>query len=125
MSAKRGKGKPPPAETQHLALVNEIARQITSILELEKLLPEASSAIQRRFPAYNVSLLLSNYERGEVELWANSGYLEEIARLHYRQAIDQGLIGHAIAEKQTVLANDGARDPRYIHAFDEEYAVGS
>jgi PAS domain S-box-containing protein len=125
MTAKRGKRKLPPAKAQHLALVNEIARQITSILELEKLLPEAASAIQRRFPAYNILILLSDYERGEVELWASNGYMEEIVPIHYRQAIGQGLIGHAVMSRQTILANDAPQDPRYIRTFHEEPVAGS
>jgi PAS domain S-box-containing protein len=110
-------------EMQRLALVNEIARQIASVLELEKLLPEAASAIQRRFPAYNVCIFLSDHERGELELWASSGYLEGIVYLHHRQAIGRGLVGHAVAEGQTILANDAAQDPRYIRAFKETEPV--
>jgi PAS domain S-box-containing protein len=124
------KGEPPQTpwpepQVQHLALVNEIARQITSILELEKLLPEAASAIHRRFPNYNVLILLSDYERGEVDLRANSGYMEEFIPVHYRQAIGHGLIGHAVAAGQTILANEAAQDPRYIRTFHDEPLAGS
>ncbi len=100
--------------TAQLSVVNQVARQAASILDLEQLLQETVAAIQQRFNYYHVGLFLLDETAGELAMGAIAGGFEEVAPPDYRQAIGEGIIGRAAETGQLLLANDVSREPRYI-----------
>jgi GAF domain-containing protein/FixJ family two-component response regulator/anti-sigma regulatory factor (Ser/Thr protein kinase) len=100
-----------------LAVVNQVARKIASILDLEQLLQEIVVSIQEGFNYFNLALFLMDETASQLEMLALHGGFEPVARLDYSQAVGEGLIGLAARSGQSVLVNDVERDPRFISGF--------
>jgi GAF domain-containing protein len=98
----------------HLALINEVARQATSTLDLSDLLNRTAEAIHQSFGYLHVGLYLLDAAHGEAVLHAYVGGYSERQLATYRQSINVGTIGYAARESKTLLANDVTQEPRYI-----------
>ena len=98
----------------HLALINEVARQATSTLDLSDLLNRTAEAIHQSFGYFHVGLYLLDAAHGEAVLHAYVGGYSERQLATYRQSINVGIIGYAARESKTLLANDVTQEPRYI-----------
>jgi GAF domain-containing protein len=103
-----------------LAVVNQVARQAASILDLDQLLKTMVTAIRRGFDYYNVAIFLLDEAASEVKMRAIAGGFEDIAASDYRQAVGVGLIGWTVQNGQPLLVNDVSQDQRYISGFLEE-----
>ncbi len=99
---------------EHLAIVAEVSEDITSILELDKLLAKVARLIQERleFPYVHLFSVHPNrrqiiYEAGYGELSQSlKGFVLDLDR-------SNGIIPWVAREGLPVLANDVTRDPRY------------
>jgi PAS domain S-box-containing protein len=100
--------------TAQLAMINQIARQAASILELDQLLHEAVTAIQQSFDYHHVGLFLLDEAAGELKLQAIAGGFADMAPPDHRLALGEGLTGWAAETGQTLLANDVSQEPRYV-----------
>ena len=108
-----------------LAVVNQVARRVASILDLERLLHEIVAAIQRGFDYYTVSLFLMDEAAGELELQAAIGGFDDVENLSYRQAVGVGLLGWTAETGQSVMVNDVSQDEHYIAGFTEGMSINS
>ena len=101
-----------------LALINEVGQAATSILNLDAMLRTVVQAIRRSFTFHSVSIHLYNPDKQIIELRAiitsNAQHQQVASKSLVRHKLRQGLIGWAAATNKTILANDVARDPRYI-----------
>lgn len=99
-----------------LALINEVSRAATSILNLDVMLRTVVQAIRRSFGFYTVSIHLYNRANQLVELRARdtldrySMGMSAVITHH----LEEGLIGWVAATHKTILANDVTQEPRYI-----------
>lgn len=100
---------------EQLTLIAEVSRSLTSTLELGKMMKEAAALIHGRFGFQHVSLYTVHPNRRMIEYEAGSGKRSAASR-GYRIALDEpsGIIPWVAREGQTVLANDVAREPRYV-----------
>lgn len=99
-----------------LALINEVSRAATSILNLDVMLRTVVQAIRRSFGFYTVAIHLYNRATQLVELRArdtSDRYSMGISPV-ITHRLEQGLIGWAAAANKTILANDVTQEPRYI-----------
>lgn len=105
----------PATPTDLLTTLFALGREVTSVLNLDELLPKIPELIGRltKFQAFAVYLL---DERAETLHVAYSvGYPEDLARtLRVRKG--EGLVGAAVAAGQPVLSNDVQADSRYVEA---------
>ena len=108
-----------------LTVVNQVARRIASILDLDPLLHEVVQAIQVGFGYYNVTLCLLDEEAAELTVSAIAGGFEWPSLLDYRQSLGAGILGWVARAGKPVLANDVSRDPHYIPGFLEEGLTNS
>ncbi|RLC66475.1 MAG: hypothetical protein DRI48_04570, partial [Chloroflexi bacterium] len=99
-----------------LAVVNQVARQIVSILDPDRILQEIVTAIRQGFDYYSVLLFLVDETGGDLKLLAAAGGFEDVLNSDYRQAVEVGMIGRAAKTGQLLLANDVSRNPHYIPA---------
>ncbi len=99
----------------HLALINEIARQVTATLDLADLLGRTAQAIQQSFGYFHVALFLLDAAHAQVVLHAFAGCYPVPLLVGYRQAINVGMIGYVIQHGETLLANDITQEPRYVN----------
>jgi sigma-B regulation protein RsbU (phosphoserine phosphatase) len=107
---------PAPASSRDVLLtLFELGREVTSVLDLDELLPKIPELIARltTFQAFAVYLL--DPKRQELSIAYSVGYPEDRAR-GLRLKVGEGLVGTAVADGKPVLVNDVKADPRYVEA---------
>jgi sigma-B regulation protein RsbU (phosphoserine phosphatase) len=104
----------PAYTTEALTTLFALGREVTSVLDLDELLPKIPQLIARlmNFQAFAVYLLDAAHD--ELKIAYSVGYPEETART--RLKVGQGLVGAAVADGQPILVNDVHTDPRYFEA---------
>src|SRR5690349_9850150 len=103
----------PPTDTELLSTLSELGREVTSVLDLDELLPKIPVLIARltRFSAFSVYLL---DEKQEVLTIAYAvGYPEGVPET-LRLRVGQGVVGAAVEEGRPILVNDIRLEPRYL-----------
>jgi sigma-B regulation protein RsbU (phosphoserine phosphatase) len=101
------------SDTELLATLFELGREVTSVLELDELLEKIPQLISRltNFTIFSVYLL--DERREELRIAYAVGYPEEIVKT-FTLKVGEGLVGTAVAEQRPILVNDVSTDPRYI-----------
>src|SRR2546426_1953354 len=100
-------------QARTLVLLNEIARELTSILNLDELLKRIAELLSRLIDYQMFSILLLD-AAGEKLQHRFSLRFQENIHLKHDIALGQGVVGHAAQHKHAVLVPDVSRDPRYI-----------
>lgn len=102
-----------PEQATTLALLYEVSRELTSILDREELLRRVAQRVKK----------LVNYHVFSVMLWnEKTQRLESVFAMRYGDTIParmslplhQGLTGTAAGERRILRVNDTLEDPRYI-----------
>jgi phosphoserine phosphatase RsbU/P len=107
---------PAPPESRELVMtLFELGREITSVLNLDELLPKIPLLLARitRFKAFAVYLLDARGE--ELSIAYAVGYPDDVM-WGLRLKVGHGLVGAAVAEGKPILVNDVHTDPRYVEA---------
>lgn len=110
---------------RQLAIINEVAKQALGTLDLDTLLQQTASLVQRHFAYYDVSLFTVDRAAGEVVLRAQSGSYDAESVIGYRQPLGVGMVGCTAETGETLLAADVTQDPHYVVAFEGEKASRS
>jgi len=97
-----------------MALINQVARQITSTLDLSELLSRTAESIQKSFGYFHVALYLMDEARDLLVIRAYAGGENDHVPPDYRQSVHDGMIGYAARNARTILANDVTQEPTYI-----------
>src|SRR6202030_4058307 len=106
-----------------LALLYEVSRELTAILDREELLRRIAQHVKR----------VVNYHLFTVMLWNETRQiLESVFAMHYDDAIparlrlrlNQGITGTAAGERRAVRIGGGRQDSRYV-PFDTDVEVRS
>jgi len=101
-----------------LLLLNEISRELTSILNLDELLGRIAELVRRLIDYQMFSILLLDAS-GEKLQHRFSLRFKESVHLKHEIPLGRGLVGTAAASGQAVLVPDVSKDPRYIEANPE------
>jgi sigma-B regulation protein RsbU (phosphoserine phosphatase) len=101
-----------------LALLNEISRDLTSILNLDQLLKRIGDLLSKIIDYQMFSILLLDESKQKLVHRFSVRFKENI-QLKHDIPVGKGLVGAAAQAKKPVLAPDVARDPRYIKANPE------
>lgn len=96
----------------HLDLVGQIARQVNAIQDLEELFNQVVLLTRRTFGFHPVSVFGMDPLSGEAVIQASSA--ENIRPGLVRLAPGRGLIGTAVATRQTTLSNNTQKDRRFL-----------
>ncbi len=105
-------------QTRTLLLLNEIAQELTSILNLDELLKRIAELLNRIIDYQMFSILLLD-ATGEKLQHRFSLRFQENIHLKHDIALGVGIVGHAAQHKHAVLARDVSKDARYIQANPE------
>src|SRR5947209_7681287 len=105
-------------QARTLLLLNEIARELTSILKLDDLLKRIGELLSRIIDFQMFSILLLDAS-GEILQHRFSLRFKENIQLKHDIPIGKGIVGAAVEQKQAVLIRDVKRDPRYIETNPE------
>src|ERR1700732_5164960 len=101
-----------------LLLLNEIARELTSILNLDELLGRIAELLRRLMYFQMFSILLLDAS-GEKLQHRFSLRFNENVHLKNDIPLGRGLVGYAAQTRQAVLVPDVRQDPRYIEGNPE------
>src|SRR5215469_12181095 len=105
-------------QAQTLTVLNEISREITSILDLDDLLERIGLLLKRVIDFQMFSILLLNERTDQLEHRFSSRYGERIT-LERVIPLGQGIIGLAAQQREPILSSDTRKDSRYIAANSE------
>jgi phosphoserine phosphatase RsbU/P len=96
-----------------LLLLNEIARELTSILNLDELLGRIAELLRRLIDFQMFSILLLDSSGEKLQHRFSLRFNENV---HLKQEIPlgHGVVGAAAGTKQAILVPDVSKDPRYI-----------
>jgi phosphoserine phosphatase RsbU/P len=100
-------------QARTLLLLNEIARELTSILNLDELLKRIAELLSRLIDYQMFSILLLD-EAGEKLQHRFSLRFQENIQLKHDIPLGRGIVGYAAQQKQAVLVPDTSKDSRYI-----------
>src|SRR6266436_1121538 len=105
-------------QAKTLLLLNEIARELTSILNLDELLKRIGELLSRLIDYQMFSILLLD-SAGEKLQHRFSLRFQENIQLKHDIPIGKGIVGYAVEQKQAILVRDVKKDPRYIETNPE------
>ena len=100
-------------QARTLVLLNEIARELTSILNVDELLKRIAELLARIIDYQMFSILLLD-DSGEKLQHRFSLRFQENIQLKHDIPLGRGVVGYAAQHKQAVLVSDVAKDSRYI-----------
>src|SRR5438309_10005080 len=101
-----------------LLLLNEIARELTSILNLDELLGRIAELLRRLIDFQMFSILLLDSSGEKLQHRFSLRFNENV---HVKREIPlgRGVVGHAAETRQAILVPDVSKDPRYIEGNPE------
>jgi sigma-B regulation protein RsbU (phosphoserine phosphatase) len=105
-------------QARTLMLLNEIARELTSILNLDELFKRIAELLSRLIDYQMFSILLLD-STGEKLQHRFSLRFHENIHLKHEVPLGRGVVGQAAETKQAILVPDVSQDPRYIEANPE------
>ena len=105
-------------QAKTLLLLNEIARELTSILNLDELLKRVGELLSRLIDFQMFSILLLD-PAGETLQHRFSLRFQENIHLKNDIPSGKGIVGAAAEQKQAILVRDVKKDPRYIETNPE------
>lgn len=100
-----------------LVLINEIGKQIVSVLELNVLLERAVQLIQKHFDYHHVGLFTIDLIQGELIMRAVAGDLADRYPPSHHLRFNQGMVGWVGEHGEKLLANDVEHEPRYVNLY--------
>ncbi len=100
-------------QAQTLTVLNEISRELTSILDLDDLLERIGHLLKRVIDFQMFTILLWNDRTQQFEHRFSSRYGERVTR-ERNVILGKGIIGTAAEQREPVLAPDVRKDPRYV-----------
>jgi sigma-B regulation protein RsbU (phosphoserine phosphatase) len=100
-------------QAQTLTVLNEISRELTSILDLDELLARIGQLLKRVIDYQMFAVLLVNEKDQVLESRYSQVYGETAARTG-KVPLARGLVGAAATERRPILVSDVRKDDRYI-----------
>jgi sigma-B regulation protein RsbU (phosphoserine phosphatase) len=101
-----------------LLLLNEIARELTSILNLDELLGRIADLLRRLIDFQMFSILLVDSTGQKLQHRFSLRFNENV-HVKHEIPLGRGLVGQAAETRQAVLVPDVSKDPRYIESNPE------
>ncbi len=108
-----GESKNPAEQTRILALLHEIGKDLSSILNFEALLLAAGERVRRLVNFDILSVMLLDEETKRLEAVFSLRYDERV-HLRTKLALGEGLCGTAALERNPIRVNNVDLDPRYV-----------
>jgi len=100
-------------QARTLVLLNEISRELTSILNVDELLKRVGELLSRLIDFQMFSILLLDPSEGKLQHRFSLRFNENI-QLKHDIPLGRGIVGYAAQHRTPVLVPDVSKDPRYI-----------
>ena len=105
-------------QARNLALLNDIGREVSSILQLDALLRKVADLVKRVIDYQFFFILLLDEKTQELRHYHSVKYGREVPD-KTRMPLGVGITGTAAATRQAILVPDVSRDPRYVGHYPE------
>ena len=99
-------------QAQTLSVMNEISRELTSILDLDQLLERIGQLVRRLIDYHMFTIWLLNERDQMLESQYGVRFGERYTP-EDRVPLDRGLVSAAMSERRAILVGDVRKDPRY------------
>ncbi|MBN1487339.1 MAG: PAS domain S-box protein [Anaerolineae bacterium] len=103
-----------------LAILNEIAGQITRLLELDKILDTATQLVQQNFGYHHVAVFTVDETEHMVRMRSRAGDFARLFPSDHALKIGQGMVGWSAEHNERRLANDVITDPLYVNLYPDQ-----
>ena len=100
-------------QARQLVVLNEISRELTSILNLDELFKRIAEQLQRLIDYQMFSILLLNARRDHLQHRFSLRFKENVQFKH-EIPLGRGLVGLAAERNEVLVVPDVTKDPRYI-----------
>jgi len=100
-------------QAQILTVLNEISRELTAILDLDRLFQRIGELLHRLIDYQMFSILLLDTTGTRLQHRFALRFYEKV-QIKREIELGKGLVGYAAQHRQPVLAPDVTKDPRYI-----------
>ncbi len=100
-------------QARTLMLLNEISREVTSILNLDQLLKRIGELLSRLIDYQMFSVMLLDASGTKLQHRFSLRFKMSV-QIKHDIPLDRGLVGYAARHKEAVLVPDVSKDPRYI-----------
>lgn len=107
-------GQPLERRIRELLLLQETAKKVNSILDLEQLLDEIVGGVAEAFGCNRTAVLLNDESAGEMEIVALRGFSNVHLKGYRFKVGAEGIIGHVSASGTMYYAPDVRKDPYYV-----------
>ena len=101
------------SDTELLATLFELGREVTSVLDFDELLQGIPQLIARLIPFSVFSVYLLDERRGDLSIAYAVGYPEEVVK-NLRLQLGQGVVGAAVVEQRPIRVGDASAEPRWM-----------
>src|ERR1700691_2235477 len=99
---------------RELLLLQETAKKVNSLLDLEKLLDEIVGSVAEAFGGNRTAVLLQDDARNEMEIIALRGFSNVHLKGYRFKVGGEGMVGHVAATARMHYAPDVRKDPYYV-----------
>ncbi|MGA3093504.1 MAG: GAF domain-containing SpoIIE family protein phosphatase [Terriglobales bacterium] len=99
---------------RELLLLQDTAKKVNSILDLEKLLDEIVGGVAEAFGCNRTAVLLQDDARNEMEIIALRGFSNVHLKGYRFKVGGKGMVGHVAATARMHYAPDVRKDPYYV-----------
>ena len=100
-------------QARTLSVLNEISRELTSILDLDRLLARVGELLHQLIDYHMFGVLLVD-DAGQNLVHRFAVRFDKNVQIKDVMPIGHGLVGYAAQHKEAVLVPDVSRDPRYV-----------
>jgi sigma-B regulation protein RsbU (phosphoserine phosphatase) len=101
------------SDTELLATLFELGREVTSVLDFDELLQGIPQLIARLIPFSVFSVYLLDERRGDLSIAYALGYPEDVVK-NFRLQLGQGVVGAAVVEQRPIRVGDASAEPRWM-----------
>jgi len=102
------------SNSKRLQVIGEVARELTAILDLDRLKKEIIHAVRRVTGCYCANLFLEK-EGKLVFAWGEGGYVDGQLPIDYVLEKGQGIIGRAGLTNRPLIVPDVTKEPGYVY----------
>jgi len=103
-------------QAAQLTTLNRVGHRVASILDQQKLLPDAVDAVREDLGYLQAAVLFADQEANELYVAVATDNFWEVIPDEYRQTVGEGAIGIAAESGETVLVSDAASNSRVYRA---------
>ena len=102
-------------QTQQLAIINELAREITEASEEIEISALVAQRLHETFRYYNVAIFIADPDQHALVAQANAGTFDDLIQVgKYRQPYGKGIMGQVVHTGKPLIVNDTRGHPIFV-----------